>query len=379
MPEADKSKKAIVLINDTTYAYNLRSAVLKELVQNGFEVIVAAKALKHVEKLKLIGCRLIHVDTDRHNCNPLSDLMLYRRYLRVLKKESPDIVLTYNIKPNVYGGSACKRLGIPYIVNVTGLGKPLGKPGLFRRLSGAMYRYGISGAACVFFQNESDRRYFSEHKLLDKKQNVRLLPGSGVDLTHYAFSEYPEGEKTRFLYAARIMREKGIDVYLQAAQKYSGERIVFDICGPCEDKRYLTVLNNCPFAQYHGEQDDMRSYYRQCSCFCLPSYYSEGLSNVLLEAASTGRPIITTRNPGCQEIVEDGVNGYLVSVQDQDEFNTAVERFLALSAEQKKTMGAAARRIAETRFDRKQVVAAYLREIQDALDQNQDPILAEDR
>ena len=356
-------KKAIVLINDTTYAYNLRSAILKELAQNGFTVVVVAEALKHVDRIEAIGCKFIPVDTGRHRMEPFSDYRLYRKYLRILKDERPDVVLTYNIKPNVYGGSACRRLGIPFIVNVTGLGKPLGKPGVFQNLVAMLYKHGIAGAACVFFQNESDSRFFCERNLMNKTQSVRLLPGSGVDLERYTFSEYPEAGPIRFLYAARIMREKGIEIFRKTADRFACDRIVFEVCGPCEDERYLNILKKDPSIQYHGEQDDLRSYYQRCSCFFFPSYYPEGLSNVLLEAAATGRPVITTKKPGCQEIVEDGVSGYLVSARDQEGFDGAVERFISLPMEQKRSMGLASRRIAETRFDRAQVVASYMEEM----------------
>lgn len=357
-------KKAVILINDTTYAYILRGAVLQELVLKGFEAVVVGKQLKHVEKLRQIGCRLINVNTDRHHVNPLSDLSLFIKYLHILKTEKPDVVLTYNIKPNVYGGYACKRLRIPYIANVTGLGTPLGRTGIFQRFACILYKQGISGAKCVFFQNELNRQFFIQHGMLNnKEQSNAVLPGSGVDLQHYEFSDYPEDKEIHFLFAARIMKEKGIDLYLEAAKQFSGEKVIFDVCGPCENKHYRYALESNEYIIYHGEQNDLRPFYQKCSCFVFPSNYPEGMSNVLLEAASSGRPIITTNNPGCAEIVENGVNGYIVPVNDQESLNDAIKRFLSLSFEEKKSMGLSARKMVEEKFSRAQVVKQYMGEI----------------
>ena len=203
-------KKVVVLINDTTYAYNLRTAIFRELLSQRFEVVIVGRLLRHVDQLAEIGCRLINVETDRQHANPLSDFMLIIRYFCILKKENPDVVLTYNIKPNVYGGIICKQLQIPYIVNVTGLGKPLGTSGLLEIVARRLYKYGISKSQCVFFQNKSNLQYFLKHKLL-KGQKRYLLPGSGVDLDYYTYTELPEDEEIHFLFAARIIKEKGVE------------------------------------------------------------------------------------------------------------------------------------------------------------------------
>lgn len=354
-------RKVVVLINDTTYAYNLRGAILQELIRQEYEVTVVGKELRHTEELKQIGCKLINVETNRYQVNPLSDFKLFNVYCSILQRERPDAVLTYNIKPNVYGGSACKRHHIPYIANVTGLGKPLATPGTLQRAACLLYKKGISGAACVFFQNESNRQFFIEHNMLDEKQQYnRVLPGSGVDLDRFPYLEYPENDEIHFLYVARIMKEKGIDYLLEAANQFANEEIIFDVCGPCEDKDYLQIIKNDPKIHYYGEQDDLRPFYQQCSCFLFPSYYPEGMSNVLLEAASSGRPVITTDSPGCREIVKNRINGYIVPLKDSEALLKTVEKFLSLTREQRKAMGQESRRIVEEQFDRKIVVSTYI-------------------
>ena len=363
--------KAIVLINDTTYAYNLRGALLEALVREKHEVVVVGESLRHAEALEQLGCRLIHVETNRHRVNPWHELKLLCQYCRILKDERPDVVLTFNIKPNVYGGFACRLLRIPYITNITGLGTPLGKAGPLQRVTLLLYKHGIAGASCVFFQNESNRRFFLDHGLL-KGQRNQLLPGSGVDLGRYPALPYPTGGELHFLFAARIMKEKGIDLFLEAARAFADEKTIFDVCGPCEDADYLRRMEANACIRYHGEQDDMRPFYRQCSCFILPGWYPEGMSNVLLEAAASGRPAITTDNPGCRETVENGISGYIVPAQDCEALLKAVKRFLSLPTEAREAMGRAARGIAETRFDRRIVVKAYMKAIHQICDRGND-------
>lgn len=356
-------KKVVMLINDTTYAYNLRAAILRRLVSAGYEVVIVGQLLKHQEKLKEIGCRLIGVETRRHGTNPLDDLKLMTLYRKILKAEKPDVVLTYNIKPNAYGGMACKQLGIKYIPNVTGLGTPVENPGKLQKLTIQLYKMGVAGASCVFFQNEDNRQFFIDHGMLKKDAKTRVLPGSGVDLPSHPYMEYPKSGKVHFLFAARVMKEKGIDLFLAAARKYANDDVIFDICGACDDEKYLKILNEEKAVVYHGEQKDMVPFYRECSCFLYPSYYPEGMSNVLLEAAACGRPVVAANRAGCKETVDDGVSGYIVPVNDEKAVLDAVEKFLRLNVEERETMGLKGRAKVEREFDREIVVDAYMREI----------------
>ncbi|MDO5022350.1 MAG: glycosyltransferase family 4 protein [Eubacteriales bacterium] len=360
-------KKAVILINDTTYAFNLRGAIIEKLIQEGFEVVVVGQLLKHQDKLKDMGARLIGVETGRHGTNPFSDLQLMLTYKKILKAENPNVVLTYNIKPNVYGGIACQRLRIPYLPNVTGLGTPVENPGKLQKLTIQLYKMGIAGGACVFFQNNDNRKFFEQHNMLKSEARTRVLPGSGVDLANHSVLPWFENEKVHFLFAARVMKEKGIDLFLAAARKFASENVVFDVCGACDDENYREILNNEKCVTYHGEQNDMIPFYRECSCFLYPSYYPEGMSNVLLEAAASGRPVIAADRAGCRETLDDGVTGFLVPIQDEEALVNAVERFMQMTMEQRKAMGLAGRQKMEREFDRKIVVKAYLDEIQEIL------------
>jgi len=178
--------------------------------------------------------------------------------------------------------------------------------------------------------------------------------------------EYPTEGEIRFLFAARIMKEKGIDLFMAAARKFHSENICFEVCGSCDDERYLEMLQKAHddgIIVYHGQQKNLNPFYERCSCFLYPSYYPEGMSNVLLEAAASGRPVITADRAGCRETVDDGVSGYIVPVNDEEAVLQAVEKFLNLSWEERKTMGLAGRAKVEREFDREIVVQKYVEEI----------------
>ena len=168
-----------MIINDTTYAYNLRGAIIEQLIQEGYQVVVVGKLLEHQDKLKEIGAKLIGVNTGRHGKNQFAELHLFLQYRKILKEEKPDVVLTYNIKPNVYGGLACKNLKIPYIPNVTGLGTPVEIPGPLQKLTIQLYKVGVSGAECVFFQNDNNRKFFQFHHMKKAATKNKVLTGSG--------------------------------------------------------------------------------------------------------------------------------------------------------------------------------------------------------
>ena len=356
-------KKVVMLINDTTYAFNLRGAIIEKLISEGLEVVIVSQLLKNQDKLKAMGAKLVGVETGRHGTNPLSDLKLMQTYKKILKAEKPDVVLTYNIKPNVYGGMACQQLKIPYLPNVTGLGTPVENPGKLQKLTIQLYKMGVAGGACVFFQNNDNRAFFEQHRMLKANARTRVLPGSGVDLAKHPVLPWPEDGKVHFLFAARVMKEKGIDLFLAAARQFANENTIFDVCGACDDENYKSILNSEKSIVYHGEQKDMTPFYSECSCFLYPSYYPEGMSNVLLESAASGRPVIAADRAGCRETLDDGVTGFLVPVNDEKAVLEATEKILRMSNEERKVMGRRGSEKIRKEFDRKLVVQAYWEEI----------------
>lgn len=361
----------MMVANDTTFIYNLRKEILERFVQEGYSVTVVCEVLSFREELEALGCRLIDVKNHRRGTNPLSDLKLAYTYFNILKKERPDVVLTNNIKPNIYAGMACQILGIKRICNITGLGTAVESAGILQKLTVFLYRIGVRNAECILFQNAENEAFFKRHNLISPKSNVVRLAGSGVNLKTHELQPYPEGECVHFLFAARIMKEKGIDLFLAAAQKYHSKNVVFDICGACDDEKYKEILRQAHekgVVHYHGQQKFMQPFYAKCSCFLFPSYYPEGMSNVLLEAAACGRPAIAADRSGCRETVTDGVTGFIVPVNDEAAVLDAVGRFLSLTWEQRRDMGLAARAKIEKEFDRQIVVGKYIEQVNLLLD-----------
>ena len=234
------SSKIMLMANDTTYTCNLRREVLESLVSGGYEVVVVSKVLRLKNELEAIGCRVIDIDTGRHGKNPFADLKLLLKYIRLLRMEKPDAVLTYNIKPNIYGGMACRICGVKYMPNITGLGTAVEVPGRMQQLTTRLYKIGVSGAGCIFFQNQENLDFFAKRSMLGKKSRPRLLPGSGVNLTSHPALPYPEdGETIHFLFVARVMKEKGIELYINAARHIYREHknVMFHVCGYCDDEK----------------------------------------------------------------------------------------------------------------------------------------------
>ena len=364
-------RKVMVMANDTTYVYNLRREILERLIELGYDVIVVSELIMHVEALREMGCQIVNLPTARHSTNPLNDIKLFFKYIGILRKYKPNVVLNFNIKPIVYGGFACKMLRITYLSNITGLGTALEIPGKMQNLTKVLYKTGVSGAKCVFFQNSENEQFFRDRKMLSKKSNVCLLPGSGVNLDSHPVLPYPDEDKLHFLFVARMLKEKGIDQYLEVAEYFKSKRddVVFHICGGCDDAKYEEILADAQkrgIVEYHGQQKDMVPFLKQAAMIVHPSYYPEGMSNVLLEAAAIGRPVIATNRSGCRETVDDGVSGYIVPIKETQPIIDAMEKFLALPWEARRDMGLAGRAKMEREFDRQIVVESYVREINKA-------------
>lgn len=357
--------RIMILANNDVGLYKFRKELIKELAKK-HEVWMCLPDGIYIEKLTDMGAKFIPCTLlDRRGTNFVKDLKLLKFYKKIIKEKQPDKVLTYTIKPNVYGGMVCASCGIPYIANITGLGTALEGGGVLQTIALFLYRAGLKKAAMVFFQNTENRDFMLSHNVVRGRYD--LLPGSGVNIKEYSLLEYPDGEEIQFLFVARVMKEKGIDQYLEAAKfirkKYPNTR--FHICGACEQdyKKRLEDMQEQGVIVYHSLVDDMVSMYRMTSCTVHPTYYPEGLSNVLLESCASGRPIITTNRPGCREIVDDGSNGYVVKEKDSNDLIAVLEKFLSLSYDDRRKMGLNARDKVVLKFDRDIVIQKYLKEL----------------
>lgn len=358
--------KILFLANDGEGLYKFRKELIQTLLKDN-EVFISLPKDKYIPKLEELGCKYIDTKFNRKGTNPIKDIQLYKFYKNKLNEIKPDIVLTYTIKPSVYGGLACQSLNIPYIVNITGLGSAIENGGLLEFISLSLYKIGIKKAIKVFFQNSFNRDFMINKGIVKNKQ-CDLVPGSGVNLKEYNVLEYPNDETIDFTYIGRIMKEKGFDQYIEAAKyirnKYPKSR--FHIAGEYEDdyKQIVNELMKDNIVIYHGSVENMvNEIYKKVQCVIHPTYYAEGLSNVLLESLACGRPIITTDRPGCREVVEDEVNGYIVRQKDTNDLINKIEKFISLSLEQRKQMGLNGRNKIEKEFDRNIVIDKYLREI----------------
>ena len=356
--------RVLIIANADIGLYKFRKELLEELVKEN-EVYIALPKGEFYEDLLAIGCKYIITQLDRHGTNPVKELKTVFEYKKIIKRVKPEIVFTYTIKPNVYAGMACAALNIPYVANITGLGTAVENPGLMQVLTVNLYKYGLRKAQKVFFQNTENRDFFVKKGVVKKAYD--LLPGSGVNLKNYMVTEYPNGPTVDFVFVSRIMKEKGIEQYLEAAKEIKARHSEtrFHICGFCEQnyEQVFKDMSDEGIIIYHGLVKDMSAIYKQMSCTIHPTYYPEGLSNVLLESSASGRPIITTNRSGCREVVDDGINGYVVEEKNSKDLIEKIELFLEKSVEERKQMGIAGRKKVEKEFNRQIVIDKYLAEL----------------
>lgn len=359
-------KKTVLLVSNVTGGLvSFRYELIEELIKKN-KVIIMASDNGRLDLLEKLGCEFIATDFDRHGMNPLDELELMAKYKKMIVQIKPDIVFTYTIKPNIYAGMACASLKIPYVANITGLGSALENPGIMQKFTSVLYRRGLRRAQKVFFQNSANRDFMLQKGIVSK--NFDLLPGSGVNLEKYPVLDYPADDEINFTFISRVMKEKGADQFLEAAEYVHNKypNTTFHVCGNCEQayEKRLKRLQESGVITYHGRIDDIKGMHAISSCTVHPTYYPEGMSNVLLESCACGRPIITTDRPGCREIVDDGVNGFVVKAKDTLDLIEKIEAFLHLSWEERKQMGLAGRSKVERFFDRNVVVRKYLDEIE---------------
>jgi glycosyltransferase involved in cell wall biosynthesis len=363
-------KKVVILSNHHAYTYNFRRETIQRLLDENYKVYIVLPYGEKVEPLKELGCEFIDLPLDRRGMNPITDLKLLTSYYRIIRKIRPDAVLSFTVKPNIYGGLVCRLLNIPFFPNVTGLGSAVENKSFIQRVLVRMYRVAHKNASCVFFQNQENQDFFLNNNIKFKK--YRKIPGSGVNTKRFSLISYPSDETVEFTFISRIMKEKGIDQYLEAAEYIRGKypKTRFHVLGFCEEayEEKLKAMQDKGIIQYHGMQNDVREFHKISHCTIHPTYYPEGMSNVLLESAACGRPIITTNRSGCREIVEDGVNGYIIEQKNSQDLIEKIERFIQIEYSEKKQMGILGRVKVEKEFDRNIVVDAYIEELKEVLE-----------
>ena len=333
--------RILILANDAEGLYKFRKELIQELIVKGNQVYISLPEGEFITNLENMGCKFVSTSIDRRGINPKTDAKLMFFYMKLIRKIRPDMVITYTIKPNVYGGMMCRFLHIPYAVNITGLGTAFQSDGMVKKLVTLLYKLALKKAKVVFFENAGNEKIMIDMRVVKKEQTF-VLNGAGVNLDEYMFCEYPENKETRFLFVGRIMKEKGIEELFEVAErlKKENDNVFFDLVGPLEDdyKDRIETLTKSGIIEYHGYQKDVKPFIKKCHCFVLPSYH-EGMANTLLEAAAMGRPLITSRIHGCMEAVEDGKTGYLCKCKDVEALYEIMKEFLKLTYEERKIMG----------------------------------------
>ena len=356
----------LILANHSGGLYDFRKDLIAALKQHA-EVSVAVPRNDRWDELQALADRVIELPIDRRGMNPARDAKLLGQYRAILKRLRPDLVLTYTIKPNIYGGLACRELHIPYAVNITGLGSAIENGGWLKRFVLTLYKPVLAGAEVVFFENAGNRDTLAATGVVPRGRDV-VLHGAGVNLEDYPCQPYPLEGAVRFLFVGRVMHEKGVDELFAAAKRMKqeyGDGVEFHIVGSFEEgyKPLMDELEQAGVVKYHGYQSDMKHFYAMADCVVLPSYH-EGMSNVLLEAAASGRPLITSDIPGCREAVEDGNSGYLCPAKDANALYRAMQRFMELSVEQRSEMGCRGRERMEQQFSKTAVVAETIKHLE---------------
>lgn len=359
------TSRILILSNSSSGLFEFRNEVVEDLLRDQEVYISLPDEDAYTKILADEGCHIFHTGFNRRGMNPIKDAILLLRYIRLIRRIRPRMVLTYTIKPNIYGGMACRLTHTNYAANITGLGTAIQGGGLLSKVLIKMYRVALNKAKAVFYQNEYNMEFMLKRGVGTKDQSI-LLPGSGVNITKHSYKPYPsENKGVRVLAVLRIMKDKGIEEFLYAADRISDEfDTKFVLAGGYEEETRqeyepkIQSLVDSGKLEYVGFCEKIDELYESCHILIHPSYH-EGLSNVCLEAAACGRPIVTTDVPGCRETVIPGETGLLFKSKDKNAAYKAIADILSMTVSKRETMGRCGRKYVEENFNRETVVRKY--------------------
>lgn len=362
-------KRILILSNHFITIYAFRKELILRMVEAGNEVYISTPADEQNVYFENMGCKIIETHIDRRGTNPIKDMKLVGEYKKIMKEVNPDIIFSYTVKPNIYGSMASNSLNFKQVCNITGTGATFLKENVLSKIVRMLYKASVKKCYKVFFQNTGDRQYFIDHKMVGK--NIDLIPGSGVNVDQHVFTEMPSDETVNFMFIGRVMAVKGIDQYLDCAkvihEKYPNT--CFYIAGWNEEEEYKKIVadyEKVGAVKYVGFQKDIDSWIRKCHCTILPSLGGEGVPNVMLESAATGRVCIGSRINGTSDVIDDGVTGYLYETGNSQSLIEKVEKFMNLSYKEKMVMGIAGHEKVTREFNREIVIGKYMDEVEDA-------------
>ena len=375
MRKPKKKRRVLITANTTWNLVNFRSGLIAALVSRGFDVVAVAPDDEYRDRLRELGCRYVPLNMDNQGTHPVKDALLLWRYVVVLLRLRPAVVLSYTVKPNIYASLAARLVGVTVINNVSGLGTAFLRGGWLGGVVCSLYRVALRRSHRVFFQNDEDRQVFIEKRLVAPAR-TGLLPGSGIDLVHFSPSAVEgsslcNGAGLVFLMVARLLWDKGVLEFVEAARRVKAlfPESRFQLLGFLDVKNQTAVGRSDVEAwvkegvvEYLGTSDDVRPFLAAADCVVLPSY-REGTPRSLLEAAAMGRPLLATDVPGCREVVIDGVNGLLCRLRDSVDLAEKMMQMITMPMSALLQMGQESRRLAEMRFDEQIVIRKYLEAI----------------
>jgi len=364
-----RTRKTIALVSNTAwYLYNLRLGVIHFLQSKGFEILAIAPNDDFMKLLEQENCKTVAIEMDRRGTNPLSDVVLMRRLHKIYRDHKPDFIIHYTIKPNVYGSLAAKAAGIPSIAVVSGLGYAFSGQGWLYKIVARLMKTAFAFAKEVWFVNKDDRELLLQANIVSKEKTVQL-PGEGINTEKFAPIPKPSSSETFvFLMSARLLWEKGVGVFVEAARQLKPKypHAEFQLLGFLTDDETIGVTKTQVetweaegIVKYLGTTSNVIPFLANADCILLPSFYREGVPRTLLEAASMAKPIITTDNVGCRDVVDDGVTGFLVKPNNSADLTEKMERMLNLSEAERREMGSKSREKVIREFDERWVLKEY--------------------
>ncbi|WP_288789728.1 glycosyltransferase family 4 protein [uncultured Enterobacter sp.] len=360
--------KISITANTSWYIYNFRRNTILALIKCGHEIVAVSSDLDYKEKLEALGCKYVQIEMQRWGKNPFFDLKTIYGFYKIFKKEKIELTLNFTPKNNIYATYAASLLNIKVINNIAGLGVAFIEKNLFSKLVSFLYKTSQRKADHIFFQNNDDKQLFINLGIV-RSENCDRLPGSGVDLSRFEYTAISTSKNIRFLLVARLIAEKGVRLYADAAKELKKRypNLEFCLLGPLDTCSASAIgldeieaWQNQDIVNYLGFTDHVENELKNSDCIVLPSYYREGVPKSLLEAAAIGRPIITTDNVGCKEVVDDGINGFLCEPRSMISLMDCLEKFILLSPFEKEKMSLKSREKVQKEFDEKIVIDKYM-------------------
>ncbi|EGT3631130.1 glycosyltransferase family 4 protein [Morganella morganii] len=365
-------KKKILLVGNTSWSmFNFRNGLIKKILSSGFDVCVLAPYDSFSDKLIDMGCSYHNIRLSSDSINPFKEISSIKNIYSIIKSESPDFIISYTIKPNIYTSFISRLLRINQLCVTTGLGHTFNKKSVVSTIIKILYKISFKHPVEVWFLNNDDRQSFIEENLICSEKAI-LLYGEGIDTAHYSPSENPENKQNKnisLLLAARMLWEKGIGEFIEAARyfKDKNEEISFQLIGACDVDNPNSITRHQimnwveeGIIEYLGTTDDIRPYINSADCIVLPSFYREGIPRILMEAASMEKPIITTNNVGCKDVVKNEITGFLCEPKDTESLISCIKKFINLTPTERQILGRSGRQFIESTFDEKLILKQYM-------------------